>query len=180
MKAPTTLLPSRTSAGPLLLPVKPWFIWFSLLVAGLLNLAPWGRLPGVPDFLALVLVFWAIHQPLRVGISAAFLFGLLMDVHDGALLGQHALAYTVLSYFAITLHRRVQSFGPVMQALHLLPLFLFAQLLAVGVRAWVEGEWAGYGWLLEVAVTTALWPAAHWLLLAPQRQPHERDEIRPI
>jgi rod shape-determining protein MreD len=53
-----------------------------------------GACAWLPDLLALVLVFWSVHQPLRVGVGAAFVFGLLMDVHQAALLGQHALAYT--------------------------------------------------------------------------------------
>jgi rod shape-determining protein MreD len=44
-----------------------------------------------------------VHQPLRVGIGAAFFFGLAMDVHQAALLGQHALAYTTLSVKQIAL-----------------------------------------------------------------------------
>ncbi len=44
---------------------------------------PLGRAPWMPDLLALVLVFWSVHQPLRVGIGVAFVFGLLMDVHAG-------------------------------------------------------------------------------------------------
>ena len=75
----------------LLLPVNTFFMWVSLLVALLLNLIPFGRVNAMPDFLALALVFWNVQQPRRVGIGAAFVFGLLMDVHQGALLGQHAL-----------------------------------------------------------------------------------------
>ena len=75
----------------LLLPANPLFIWGSLLVALLLNMLPLGRTPWLPDFLILVLVFWSVHQPLRVGIGAAFFFGLCMDVNQTALLGQHAL-----------------------------------------------------------------------------------------
>jgi rod shape-determining protein MreD len=86
----------------LLLPVNPFFIAFTLLLALGINLLPLGRHPALPDLLALVLVFWNVHQPRRVGVGVAFLFGLLMDVHDGALLGQHALAYTLLSYGAIS------------------------------------------------------------------------------
>ena len=71
----------------LLLPANPLFIWFSLLLALMLNMLPLGRTPWMPDVLALVLVFWSVHQPLRVGIGAAFLFGLAMDVHQAALLG---------------------------------------------------------------------------------------------
>ena len=96
----------------LLLPANPVFIWFSLLTAlmfnMLLNMGLFGRAAWVPDLLAVVLVFWNVHQPRRVGVGVAFVFGLLMDVHEGALLGQHALAYTLLSYIAISLHRRVQ------------------------------------------------------------------------
>jgi rod shape-determining protein MreD len=44
-------------------------------------------------------------------VGLAFVFGLLMDVHEGALLGQHALAYTLLSFVAITIHRRLTWFG---------------------------------------------------------------------
>jgi hypothetical protein len=68
----------------LLLPVNPVFIWLSLLAALLINLLPWGRWVGMPDLLAVVLVFWNVHQPRRVGVGAAFVFGLFMDVHQGA------------------------------------------------------------------------------------------------
>ena len=89
-------------------PVNPVFIWFSLLVAFALNLVPLGRIVGMPDFLAVALVFWNVHQPRRVGVGTAFVFGLFMDVHHGALLGQHALVYTVLGYLAVMIHRRLQ------------------------------------------------------------------------
>ncbi|MES1264198.1 MAG: rod shape-determining protein MreD, partial [Variovorax sp.] len=82
---------------PLLLPANPVFIWGSLIAALLLNMVPLGRAPWMPDFLALALVFWNVHQPLRIGVSTAFVFGLGMDVHQASLLGQHALAYPALS-----------------------------------------------------------------------------------
>ena len=88
------------SSDQLLLPVNPWFLALTLLMAFAFNLVPVGRLPLMPDFVAVVLVFWNVHQPRRVGVGVAFLLGLLMDVHDGAVLGQHALAYTLLSFFA--------------------------------------------------------------------------------
>ncbi|MFX7739726.1 rod shape-determining protein MreD, partial [Acinetobacter baumannii] len=61
----------------ILLPASPLFIAFSLIVAFVLNLMPWGQMVGVPDFVALALVFWNIHQPRKVGISVAFMMGLL-------------------------------------------------------------------------------------------------------
>ena len=96
----------------ILLPVNPAFIAFSLLAAFFMNLFPWGSWGWIPDFVALTLVFWSIYQPRKVGIGIAFLMGLVMDVHSASLLGENALAYTLLSYFAITIHRRVLWFRP--------------------------------------------------------------------
>src|SRR6185436_6508184 len=148
----------------LLLPVNPLFLWFTLLLAFALNLVPVGRVAAMPDFMALALVFWNVYQPRRVGIGWAFLFGLLTDVHQGALLGQHALAYTVLSYLAIMIHRRLLWFRMPEQMLHVLPLFFAAHAASLLVRL----------------VETALWPVATLLLLAPQRRPPDPDKNRPL
>ena len=68
----------------ILQPVKLWFVYLSLCFALVLDLVPTGRLPGVPDWLALVLAFWCVREPLRVGMGTGFLFGLLVDVGHGA------------------------------------------------------------------------------------------------
>ncbi len=114
-------------------------------------------------------------------MAASFLFGLLTDVHDGALFGEHALAYTLLSYGAISLHRRILWFPVLSQSLYVLPLLLVAQLASAAVRLWVGGAsanwWVG---LTESAVGALMWPLVNWILLAPQRRPISRDETRPI
>ena len=63
----------------ILLPAKAGFIALSVVAALGLNLMPWGDFPGVPDFVALVLVFWCIHQPRRMGMGIPFAIGLIMD-----------------------------------------------------------------------------------------------------
>jgi rod shape-determining protein MreD len=164
----------------LLLPVNPLFIAFSLVVAALLEMLPLAAHPASPDLLALVLVFWNVHQPRRVGIGWAFVAGLVIDVHEGAVLGQHALAYTLLSYFAITLHRRLLWFPVPAQALQVLPLFLAAHLVAMAARLLAGGMFPGWSVLLAPVAEAALWPLAVWLLLAPQRRPPHPDENRPL
>ena len=77
----------------LLLPANPLFVWLTLVLAFLLNLVPLGRMPAMPDFLAVVLVFWA-HQPRRVA-SAWLSCSAWRWTCTTALLGQHALAYTL-------------------------------------------------------------------------------------
>jgi len=164
----------------LLLPVNPVFMWGSLLIALTLNLVPYGRVPAMPDVLALALVFWNVHQPRRVGIGAAFVFGLLMDVHEGALLGQHALSYTLLSFFAISMHRRLLWFSVPAQALQVAPLFFAAHAVSVLVRLAAGGVFPGWSLLAAPALEALLWPVATLLLLAPQRRAPDRDENRPL
>ena len=162
-------------------PVRPAFIWATLGSAFLLNLLPWGHAIWVPDFFALTLVFWNVHQPRKVGMGIAFVFGLLMDVHNGAWFGEHALAYTLLSYGAISLHRRIQWFPAGSQSIYVMGLLLIAQLASAAVRLWVGGATA-YWWLglLSSALGAAMWPFLTALLLSPQRRPAKRDDTRPL
>lgn len=164
----------------LLLPAQPFFIWSSLIAAMVLNMVPLGRTPWMPDLLALVLVFWNVHQPRRVGVGLAFVLGLVMDVHQGALLGQHALAYTLLSYFAITVHRRVLWFSLAAQALHVLPLFAAAHAVSLLTRLLAGGMFPGWSIVVAPLAEAALWPLAVLLLLAPQRRAPDPDENRPL
>ncbi|MFZ2652712.1 MAG: rod shape-determining protein MreD [Burkholderiaceae bacterium] len=164
----------------LLLPVHPWFIWLTLLIALALNLIPLGRVDAMPDFLALVLVFWNVHQPRRVGIGAAFVFGLMMDVHAAALLGQHALAYSLLSYFAVSFHRRLSGFAPAAQAVQILPLWYAAHAVSMLIRMVAGHAFPGWQILLAPVFASLLWPVACWLLLAPQRRAPDPDLNRPL
>ena len=168
------------SGQQLLLPANPVFIGFSLVVALLLDMLPLGRVPWMPDFLALVLVFWAVHQPLRVGIGLAFLFGLVVDVHQAALLGQHALSYTALSFFAAMVHRRLLWFTVPSQALQVLPMFAVAHGLELLIRMLGGGIFPGWIMLLAPLAEALLWPVVSVLLLAPQRRAPDRDENRPL
>jgi len=168
----------------LLLPASPLFIWSSLVAAVLLNMVQnmglWGRAAWVPDVLAVVLVFWTVHQPLRIGIGASFVFGLLMDVQQGSLLGQHALAYTVLSFFAITIHRRLLWFTVPSQAAQVFPLFLAAHAVELAVRLIGGGVFPGFWIFLAPVLEAALWPIASVVLLAPQRRAPDPDANRPL
>lgn len=170
----------RRGTNQLLLPVNPIFIWGSLLAAMLLEMMPFQAWPALPDVLALVLVFWNVHQPRRVGMGVAFLLGVVMDVHSGALLGHHALAYTLLSYFAIAVHRRLLWFPVLVQAVQILPLFATTQLVLLAVRLVAGGMFPGWAVMLAPLTEAALWPVVTWILLAPQRRPPDPDQNRPI
>ena len=164
----------------LLLPASPVFIWSSLLAALLLEMLPIGRTPWMPDFLAMVLVFWNVHQPLRIGIGLAFMFGLGVDVHQTALLGQHALSYTTLSFFATMIHRRLLWFPVPSQAVQVLPLFFAAHLVELTIRL-INGDiFPGWSFLLAPIFEALLWPVVSVILLVPQRRAPNPDENRPL
>ena len=133
-----------------------------------------------PDVLALLLVFWTVHQPLRVGVGVAFVFGLLMDVHQGAMLGQHALAYTVLSYLATAIHRRLLWFSVPSQAFQVMPLFLASHAIAVLVRLIAGGSFPGWPVLFAPLIESLLWPVVSVILLMPQRRAPDPDAHRPL
>jgi rod shape-determining protein MreD len=168
----------------LLLPANPMFIWGSLGLAFILNMVQniglWGRAAWTPDMMALVLLFWGVHQPRRVGIGAGFVFGLLMDVHQGSVLGQHALAYSVLNFLAFSIHRRLFWFTVPAQALQILPLLLTAHAVELAVRLLVGGTFPGFLLLLAPVIESLLWPVATVLLLLPQRRAPDPDANRPL
>ena len=162
----------------LLLPVNPLFIAASLLVALVIDMLPLGRVVGRPDLLVVLLAFWGMHQPQRVGMGVAFVLGLLIDVDRSSLLGQHALAYTLLVYGAAALARRLSWFSSPVQALHLLPLFFAAHAIQVLLRLIGGGIFPGWMFLVAPAVETLLWPIVTYMLLAPQRRAPDSDENR--
>jgi rod shape-determining protein MreD len=165
----------------LLLPVSPWFIAISLIASLLFSMllgltqALW-----LPDVLAVSIFFWGIHQPRRVGMSIAFIFGLWMDVQQSSLMGQHALSYVVLSYFAFSMHRRLLWFPIKEQMIQILPFFVLSEALGLIIRLSTGDDFPGWSLLLSPFLETLLWPIANFILLAPQRRAHDPDANRPI
>jgi rod shape-determining protein MreD len=104
----------------------------------------------------------------------------MMDVHDGALLGQHALAYTLLSFLSIAIHRRLLWFPVSSQALQVLPLFAGMHAVSLLVRMIAGGMFPGWSIAIAPVLEALLWPVVTWVLLAPQRRPPDRDENRPL
>lgn len=171
--------PTYTSSR-ILLPVRPWFIFFSLFCALLLNFLPTAHWPGVPDWVALVLCFWSVRESRHIGLGWAFILGVIMDVADGAVLGQHGLAYVLLAFGAAGLSRRILWFPLAQQALHVMPLLILAQAVPVAARLLAGSDFPDWGYFIGPFVASALWVPATFVLLLPQYQPVDQDPDRPI
>lgn len=168
------MLPARSQ---ILMPVRASTILGSFALALFLNFLPWPDMRVVPDFVALVLAFWCVRQPRLVGIGIGWMIGLLADAGNGVLLGQHALAYSLLAFLAIWLSRRILWFGPGLQALHVALLLLVSQGAALLVRLAAGDPFPGWAILVGPLAGAALWPAVTWLLLLPQRRTEREQAI---
>jgi rod shape-determining protein MreD len=175
-------LGGRNALEAILRPVNPVFVLFTLVCAVMLNLLPWGDWVWSPDWLALVLLFWMAREPRLVGFGIAFTLGLLMDTHNGVVMGEHALGYIVLAFAGEMLSKRLPSFAPSHQTLHIFPIIWLANFLTLLLHTTFGNgglpEWQGV--LVSPILTTALWPVMLWLLLIPQRRPINVDLNRPL
>ena len=172
------MVPEKPQA--ILLPVRASTIVASFAAALLLNFLPWKSVAVVPDFVALTLAFWCVRQPRLVGLGVGWLLGLLTDVGNGVLLGQHALSYSLLAFASIALSRRILWFPLWGQALHVALLLLGAQGVGAAVRLATGAEFPGWALAVGPLLGAVLWPAVSFVLLAPQRRPPAADETRPI
>jgi rod shape-determining protein MreD len=168
----TPLSPARPEE--ILRPVRPWFIALTLLLALSGNLLPLSgtALALRPDFLALVLLYWCIQEPRFVGVGVAWCVGLLMDVGDATLFGQHALAYAVLAYAAEYFRRRVLRFPLWQQALQVAVLLALCAGLVVLVRVVGGAPLPRWTYAVPPLSGALLWPVVSVLLQWPQRPAH--------
>jgi len=164
------------SSRSILLPARVSTVVLSFACALVLDFMPWPDLRLVPEFAALVLTFWCVRQPRLVGLGVAWTVGLISDAGNGVLLGQHALAYSVLAFLAIWLSRRILWFGPGLQALHVAVMLLIAEGVTVLVRLGAGDQLPGWAVIVGPLAGAALWPVVSWLLLLPQRR-LEREQM---
>ena len=156
------------------LPVSGGMIFLSIVAGYALSVLPWSGtwLLARPDFVLLVLLFWTMHEPRSIGQGIAFTTGLLMDVSDSMLLGQHALAYVVAVYGAQILRVRILSFGLLEQTLHVLGLFIAASLVMLVLNLLLGAEFPGFAYFLSPVLTALAWgPVTMLLYSAAVRRP---------
>lgn len=147
-------------------PARGGFIIASFLGAYMLAVMPWSGawLLARPDFVLLVLVYWALHGPRHVGQGIAFALGLLMDVSDSMLLGQHAFAYVIAVFGAQVVRVRILAFPLFAQTLHVAGLFAVASLVMLLLNVLLGADFPGLAFLVSPVLTALLWGPATWLL----------------
>ena len=148
------------------LPASVGLIFFSLVGAYLLEVLPWSGnwLLARPDFVLIVLIFWVVHEPRSIGQGIAFALGLLMDVSDSMLLGQHALAYVIATFGAQVIRVRILSFHLPEQTLHILGLTVTASMVILVLNLLLGADFPGFAFLVSPVLTALCWAPVNWLL----------------
>jgi len=148
---PVVLLTFLFAAVLAILPLPQWLMW------------------GRPEWVALVLIYWVIALPQRVGIATALLLGIGLDVLEGAVLGQNAFSLTVVALLALVLYQRVRVYGLAQQAAIVFVLVGINQLICQWVQN-LQGVGARSALFLLPAVSSALlWPVVLHLLRGLRR-----------
>ena len=148
------------------LPASVGLVFASLVAAYLFSVLPWsGRwLLARPDLVLLVLVFWTLHEPRSVGQGIAFAMGLLVDVGDSMLLGEHAFAYVLAVYGAQVLRVRILSFRLGEQTLHVLGLFVVASCATLLLNLLLGADFPGFTFFVSPVATALAWAPVSWVL----------------
>jgi rod shape-determining protein MreD len=161
-----------------LLPARPTFIAASLFAALVFDWLPWHGVWLVlrPDLVALTLLYWCTHKPYRIGIGTAWAVGILVDVADASLFGQHALAYVVLAFGGIVLHRRVQMFDLRQQTLQVLAMLSLSYAAYAMVHRQIH-DYVPWPYFLGCLTTALMWAPLTLLLQALRRKQVESGSV---
>jgi rod shape-determining protein MreD len=152
-------------------PVSTVFILLSVLAALFLNGLPWEGIGLLlrPDFVALVLLYWCTHKPMRVGIGLSWAVGILADVSDASLFGQHAIAYTVLAFGGVVLHRRLQMFDLRQQTIQVFGIFATTYAVYALVNWQVKG-YVVWPYFLGCLTSSLMWMPLSIMFIAMRQK----------
>jgi rod shape-determining protein MreD len=151
-----------------------WVILTSFCCAYLLAVYPlpgwalWAR----PEWVALVLIYWVVALPQRVGIVVAFVAGLVLDIIEGSVLGQNAFSLSLVAFLALVMYQRLRVFNLWQQAAVIFLLLGFNQLLCQWIQSLTSVGAVSMVFMLPALVGAALWPVVMYLLRHLRRTYH--------
>lgn len=149
-------------------------IGLTLVVALLLSVMPMPNMLelGRPMWLAMVLAYWVMALPHRVGLLTAWVTGLATDVLYGQLFGQHALVMTLVAWMMLLLHQRIRRFPLWQQSLVMLPVLGIAQMLLLWLNSLTGNRPPTLLFLLPAMVSAILWPWVYSVLRGVRKRFH--------
>ena len=153
-------------------PHRIWVIALSIVIAFMLTAMPlplWA-LPWRPAWIAMVLVYWCMALPERVGVISSWAIGLTLDVMHGSILGQHAFGLAFVAYVVLQYHQRLRVFRLVQQAI-VVGTIVFVYLLSMlWVYKLLGSVSYSFSYLFGAISTAVLWPWVYIVLRDVRRR----------
>ncbi len=148
-----------------------WIIIATFVAALMLTVAPLPDWLGQmrPEWAALVLIYWCMALPQRIGVGVGWIVGLFVDVLRAELLGQYALAFALIAYVTLHLHRRVRVFPLWQQAASILVLIVLEQMLILWVKGIMGQSPHTWTYWLPSVTSMLVWPIVYILLRGIRR-----------
>jgi rod shape-determining protein MreD len=144
-----------------------WVVVLSFLVAYLLAVIPFPEwaMNYRPEWLPMVLIYWVMALPYRVGIGSAWFAGLILDVLEGSVLGLNALSLVIIAYVTLSLHQRLRMFSSLQQSGLVLALVGLNLMVCHWLQIMTQQTIASNLMFLMAALTSAvIWPSLFYLL----------------
>ncbi len=115
-----------------------------------------------PAWVAIVLIYWCMAIPDRIGIFIAWFLGLLLDVQQGTVLGQNALGMVLLAVLTINSHQRMRAYPLSQQAVLVCLYLLFYKLIMLLVSGYLGTSTRDWTYWMPAITSMLLWP---WLFI---------------
>ncbi|MFW5431840.1 MAG: rod shape-determining protein MreD [Methylophilaceae bacterium] len=134
-------------------------IFSTLFFALLCQLFPWTG-QGIilrPDFMLVALLYWLLRAPYLCNVGTAWIAGLLVDLATGSLLGQHALAFTITAFVALSFQRRLVLFSAMQIASYVFGLLIFARVVILVLKLFAGNEAPNWHYFWPVITSLLLW-----------------------
>lgn len=122
-----------------------------------------------PQWVTLILIYWCMALPHRVGVFTGWLVGFLLDIHQGSILGQHAVTLATIAYLSYRLHARIRLYPLLQQSLIILVLVSLSQMMLLwisGIIGQTPGSWSYW---IPSLTSMLVWPWVFYSMRAIRR-----------
>lgn len=146
-------------------------IWVSFAMAFILTMIPMSEAIEIyrPRWVTLILIYWCLALPHRVGIFTGWFIGFLLDIHMGSILGQHALALATIAYLSYRLHIRIRLYPLVQQSLIILLLVTLSQMMLLWISGIINQAPGDWSYWLPSLTSMLVWPWVFYLMRGIRR-----------
>jgi rod shape-determining protein MreD len=146
-------------------------IWVSFAMAFILTMIPMSEAIEIyrPQWVTLILIYWCLALPHRVGIFTGWFIGFLLDIHMGSILGQHALALATIAYLSYRLHIRIRLYPLLQQSLIILLLVTLSQMMLLWISGIINQAPGDWSYWLPSLTSMLVWPWVFYLMRGIRR-----------